>query len=48
MGPTSEETDKDTEELASAWVINVQASIAADDGEDERSVRLLGSVLLKD
>ncbi|HYE60746.1 MAG TPA: hypothetical protein VD997_02015 [Phycisphaerales bacterium] len=48
MGPTPEETENDAEELASAWVINVQASVAASFGEDDHAVRLLRSLLLKE
>jgi hypothetical protein len=48
LGPTPAEVDRDAENTATAWVINVQGSVAAEFGEDDHAVRLLASILLKD
>jgi hypothetical protein len=47
MAPTPEEVAKAADDIATAWVINTQGAVAAEFGEDDRAVRLLGSILLK-
>ncbi|HYE61499.1 MAG TPA: hypothetical protein VD997_05855 [Phycisphaerales bacterium] len=47
LAPTPQEVAEAADEIATAWVVNVQGAIAGEFGEDDHAVGLLGSVLLK-